>query len=188
MTQKIYTTIKRKIYIFYHTCSNANNNHNNSNGSNSKMGKNKSRRLSGSFSDYNSMNSYGGGNCNNNNNNSKNIIVPPEPICSKLCRLLFTHEPPPFHYDFCLRYPNDHSFETMIHLVRQNIAPDVRCSSSARETFKNSSRYKKTTSSNNNRSLSKRNNSLLTIPNAKSVLFVKPSQDGSQVASMLRKK
>lgn len=174
MTQKIFTRIKQKIHLYNRNYNNNNNNNNNS--------RNKSRRISACSYNSDSMNSTN----TNNQHHMNNVIVPPEPFCGKLYRLLFTNEPPPYCFDFSPHQPNDHSFETMVLLVRQNIGPDVR-SSSCHKDILNSSRYKKTASS-NNRSISRRNNSLLNLVNSKSVIYVKPSQDGSQLVGNIKKK
>lgn len=61
-----------------------------------------------------------------------------EPFCEYLQRVLFTNEPPPYHYDFILQKPNDQSKDTLVYTLKQGRGYGYRLPSSGKRTINGS--------------------------------------------------
>lgn len=62
-----------------------------------------------------------------------------EPCCQYLQRILFTHEPPPYHYDFILQKPNEQSKDALVYYLKQGRGYGYRQHSSCGKRTLNSS-------------------------------------------------
>lgn len=76
---------------------------------------------------------------------------PPEPLCSKLYRLIFTQAPPPYKYDYGIPNPSSQTFDDMICGIKKGYVYDIRSSRSNKSFASNRSLGRLSTASNNGR-------------------------------------